>query len=328
MELIKLLQTQCPLKIVYLRVPDDFDFRSNNGKSRYLTLLEFKNLTSFTLLFDHSLPGDGDLKLLEPLKTIAVNSPMLKDLALNFKYMPVTLEHVISSLGVDFTLPCLEGFHLSGCPDSDSEWGNMRLPRPPGNGAGQFQAFISRHPRLEELEINCPFFPEFRADFDPGVLARGLPELTLFSGPYFLCQHILHSRIAEQICDLTISNWEPELIDPNEDLADERYLPELQRLAIELENIPIAKKILNTVLLAAEGLDNLHTPAMHQQYHEDFLKLLTFTPELQYICLWNYDSYMNADDAPVPSGFNRTELVAAIQNIFPEVVIECLGDWN
>ncbi|CUA70726.1 hypothetical protein RSOLAG22IIIB_09053 [Rhizoctonia solani] len=274
------------------------------------------------------LLSSRDMKLLEPLKTVAANSPMLENLIVDFKNIPMTLEHMISSLGTDFTLPRLKTFHLGGCLDPSPE--DIDLPKPSSHGASHFQAFLSRHPRLNELKLDCPFFHEFHKKFDPAILAQGLPMLLAFSGPRFIYEQLLYYPIAQQIRGLSIGgwNWESGRPGPEKGSTDKLHLPELRSLEIQEDNVPKAMEILETVLPAAAGLESLYTPAMPHNYHKDFLVLLTHTPKLQDICLWNYDSDFNGKDAPVPSGFNRIELVVAMKDMFPDLEIECLGDWD
>ncbi|CAE6531964.1 unnamed protein product [Rhizoctonia solani] len=325
LELVKALQTQCPLlDNVILRIPDSIDIRSENGKSRYANLLEFKNLTYFTLDFFSFPTSARDLELLEPLKTIAVNSPMLERLVVEFRYIPMTLEHVIFSLGADFILPCLGNFRLHACLNSDPD--DTGLPRPSGSGVDQFLAFLSRHPCLNQMTLNCPFYVEFYEDFGAGVLAQELPRLIHLSGPYFLCEQALQYPIGERVRCLSISSWESSL--SYENLTDELCLPYLRRLHIEVDDIPRAMEMLESISPAAEGLEGLYFPVVHHRYHEDFLEILSHIPRLGDVFLWYDDSHFDNEDTSSPNGSSRTELMAAMQDKFPELEIKCMGKWE
>ncbi|KDN36426.1 hypothetical protein RSAG8_10818, partial [Rhizoctonia solani AG-8 WAC10335] len=256
------------------------------------------------------------------------NSPKLECLQFGFRGTPITPEHIASSLGAHFTLPYLYKFHLSGSfafyPST------VRLKTPSGTGSNHFKAFLSRHALLEDLALDCAFSLEFYDEFYAGPLVRALPLLVRFSGPYFIWDRLGCYPIAAQLQSLSITNWK---LEPEDDTGleisnDDLNLPVLRELEIRVENLPKALEILELLMPATTGLEELEFPAVRYEYHEELLDL-AHTADLRHLFLWNYDASCERDThAPVPGGLHRQELLARMKRMYPELQVECLGRWN
>ncbi|CAE6526011.1 unnamed protein product [Rhizoctonia solani] len=129
----------------------------------------------------------------------------------------------------------------------------------------------------------------------------------------------------------SITNWK---LEPEDDTGleisnDDLNLPVLRELEIRVENLPKALEILELLMPATTGLEELEFPAVRYEYHEELLDLLAHTPDLRHLCLWNYDVSCERDThAPVPGGLHRQELLARMKRMYPELQVECLGRWN
>ncbi|CAE7227710.1 unnamed protein product [Rhizoctonia solani] len=325
---MKAFQTQClQLRKVQLVIPDRFVVSTEKGKSSFATLLGFKNLDSFTLEV-LPFPTDFHAHLLHPLKAFIMSSPELRVLKLDFKYNPITPEHFAASMGTEFTLPRLQTFHLGGGPDYYE--GDINSPTPSGSGANHFLDFLSRHPLLKDIKLDCTFLRQFCDNVNSDVLARALPALEQFSGPYFFWDCLVPSEIAARLTSLTINRWELdpenslELVISNKGLK----LPALRTLDISIEEFPKAMDILGSITSAASGLEELFFPAILQEYHADFLYFLSHTPEIQQVHLWNYGDGFSSKGTPSPNGFFRIELIAAMHDMYPKLLVKCDGEWE
>ncbi|KDN43056.1 hypothetical protein RSAG8_06379, partial [Rhizoctonia solani AG-8 WAC10335] len=246
--------------------------------------------------------SDIEAELLDPLKSIMTNSPKLECLQFGFRGTPITPEHIASSLGAHFTLPYLYKFHLSG--SFTFYPGTVRLKTPSGTGSNHFQAFLSRHALLEDLALDC-------------VAAAGAIQRPIL--------HLGSTWVLSNSRTTSITNWklEPEDATGLEISNDDLNLPVLRELEIRVENLPKALEILELLMPATTGLEELEFPAVRYEYHEELLDLLAHTPDLRHLCLWNYDVSCERDThAPVPGGLHRQELLARMKRMYPELQVD------
>ncbi|KAG8696700.1 hypothetical protein FRC11_000555, partial [Ceratobasidium sp. 423] len=263
LKIFKLLQTRCPqLDSVELLIPEDFRFKTKLGKIQYKTLLDFKDLTNFSLEIT-SPPRGIETEYIQPLKALLTNSPALEFLQLNLDdtwsgasertYSP---ELIAMSLGEQFTLPRLRKLKILG----SIELAEKGLLAPPSTGTYFFREFLSRHTRLEDLTLECyEIVAHFRNGINPEDLATALPSLKRFQGPEFICDQLVRSSLAAQLENLIIdeSSFEQGLDFALDGQYDIRPLPMLRELDIGTNRFPDALDILKAIMPTANGLQVL-----------------------------------------------------------------------
>ncbi|CAE7085259.1 unnamed protein product, partial [Rhizoctonia solani] len=286
--ILELFQTNCAqLRWVSLLIPDGYEFERKLEESHYAILLSFRNLSEFRLQVHH-IPPDVNTKAFRPLKRLISNCPGLELLQL-YLYDPqpvhYTLEDVATWLGDEVDMPSLRRLHLLGSVRIDA----ASLVSSPGTGAHYFREFLARHKNIEELYLDCVNVNSFPGTTDPEDLARALPFLRSFAGPDFLCDILVRSSVAGQLECLSIQkccfkagrsfiSHGPHQILP---------LPKLRELVVETKMYYQVLTILELILPAAPGLENLGLPQLPPPCHDIFLELVTHTPGLQKTSIFN-----------------------------------------
>ncbi|KAL5637633.1 hypothetical protein ACGC1H_004148 [Rhizoctonia solani] len=279
----KLVQTQCPLlESVKLRIAEEAV--PQVGPSQLTTLFGFRNLVNYSLHMKYFF-WEIDKEALAPLKTLVANCLNLESLKLDFFFgnngpkVSYDLDVLLDLFGQDLTMPHLHTLHIRGRVEMhiDSLFG------PPATGLYRFNDFLSRHPRIRYLKLDCwdihGLYKD--CDIDPDNLGRALPSLRRCSAPDFICAYLVRSTAAAHLEQLEIEREASQL-----DLSFEALpMPMLRKLEIEAYDFVDVLNIMKHILPVARGLKHLIAKAIPKTDtdHSEFLELLVHARELQTI---------------------------------------------
>ncbi|KEP45156.1 hypothetical protein V565_310530, partial [Rhizoctonia solani 123E] len=222
---------------------------------------------------------------LAPLKTLVANCPNLESLKLDFfpgnngPKVTYDLDVLPDLFGQDITIPHLHTLHLCGRVEMRID----SLVGPPATGLYRFHDFLSQHPRIRYLKLECFGIDNLYTDRDvhPDYLGQALPSLTRCSVPNSICVYLVRSTVATHLEQLEIQRGPRELELTFEALP----MPMLQKLEIEAFSFVELLNVMKQILPVARGLKHLISKAIPKTdtHHSEFLELLVHVPGLQTI---------------------------------------------
>ncbi|KEP48105.1 F-box-like protein [Rhizoctonia solani 123E] len=277
LQLVQLFQTKCStISSVYVLFPEGRNFNSESVQIQFSLLLGFKNLVEFTLEIDEFAAG------FEPncarfLTSLLLNCPNLQSLALRFydDDLQYSLDALVASLNHEVTLPHLQKLQITGTVELDER----TLFSPPGEGPHPFRDFLSRHPRIKDLELGCLVLKSYNGEINPYYFSLALPSLKSFECLDHICDQVIRSTVASRLETLIIreGSFEKGVDFLPDKVFGIRSLPKLRKLEIGTNAFDDAFEIMKAILPGTEALEELRiTTVPHHCYVSLFLSAIEY----------------------------------------------------
>ncbi|CAE6421851.1 unnamed protein product [Rhizoctonia solani] len=307
-KVLELFKAQChQLELVALLLPEEL--ASGNTLGEYLcptlTSPKFDNLVEFQLRMQYN-PQRFGTNTSDPLNKMLANCPKLQSLRIQImddqSDTPTAhLDEFIALFDAQMTLPYLRKLHILGdigmARESliDSDTGSRHL-----------RDFLSRHINIEELSLDCFLLygssrgsSRGSSSGNPEYLAKALPSLKRFCGPYFMCEILLRSSVAKRLeClsfqrvrfyrSVTLFTWGGKYpILP---------VPKLRELDVSKFGFGNILRVLTKLLPVAPELEELDLGNFYPDQSTTFLELFQYTPKLRKMSIFNLSFRLDYSD--------------------------------